>query len=77
MIGVSPELASDFPLLTNLARWDFIAGDSAAEGHRFFLAQIKAPPPAGYVEVPTEMSRYRLFERTIVAASGAKLDHAN
>ncbi len=33
-IGVSRELASDFPLLTNLARWDFIGGDPAAEGHR-------------------------------------------
>jgi 4-amino-4-deoxy-L-arabinose transferase-like glycosyltransferase len=70
MVGISHDLATDFPLLTNLARWDFIGGDPAAEGHRFILARISEPPPAGYVEVPTEMSHYRLFERASLAEAG-------
>jgi hypothetical protein len=69
IIGISHELATDFPLLTNLARWDFIGGDPAADAHRFLLTRNNDPPPAGYVEVPTEMSHYRLFERTTVAES--------
>jgi 4-amino-4-deoxy-L-arabinose transferase-like glycosyltransferase len=67
VVGISPELATDFPLLTNLARWDFIAGDPAAQSHRFFLAASSIAPPAGYVEVTTAMSRYRLFERAAIA----------
>jgi 4-amino-4-deoxy-L-arabinose transferase-like glycosyltransferase len=67
MLGISRDLATDFPLLTNLARWDFIGGDPVAEGHRFFLARNSEPPPAGYVEVPTDMSHYRLFERASLA----------
>jgi hypothetical protein len=66
IVGISAELATDFPLLTNLARWDFIGGDPAAQSHRFFLAASSITPPAGYVEVMTEMSRYRLFERAAI-----------
>jgi hypothetical protein len=77
VIGISRDLAADFPLLTNLARWDFIGGDPATEGHRFLLARNDDPLPAGYVEVSTEMSRYRLFERTAVAASGTKPDQSH
>jgi hypothetical protein len=67
VVGISHELATDFPLLTNLARWDFIGGDPVVDRHRFFLARNSEPPPAGYVAVPTEMSYYRLFERAAVA----------
>jgi 4-amino-4-deoxy-L-arabinose transferase-like glycosyltransferase len=67
IVGISAELATDFPLLTNLARWDFIGGDPAAQSHRFFLAASSITAPVGYVEVPTAMSRYRLFERAAVA----------
>ncbi len=67
IVGISPELATDFPLLTNLARWNFIGGDPAADAHRFLLTRNNDPPPAGYVEVTTEMSHYRLFERAAIA----------
>jgi hypothetical protein len=77
VVGISRELATDFPLLTNLARWDFIGGDPAAQQHRFFLARNSEPPPAGYVEVPTDMSHYRLFERTAVAATRENREHGH
>jgi 4-amino-4-deoxy-L-arabinose transferase-like glycosyltransferase len=77
MVGISREIATDFPLLTNLARWDFIGSDPAAEGHRFFLARNSEPPPAGYVEVPTDMSHYRLFERAAVAATRENREHGH
>ncbi len=69
VIGIAHDLASDFPLLTNLARWDFVGGEPNADGHRFFISRANDPSPAGFVEVPTEMSRYRLFERTAVAVT--------
>ncbi|HEV2972045.1 MAG TPA: glycosyltransferase family 39 protein [Pirellulales bacterium] len=64
IVGLTDDLANDWPLQTNLARWDFIGADLAA-AHPYLLATAAAPPPTGFAEVPTEMSRYRLFKRAV------------
>ena len=71
IVGLAPDLAADYPLQTNLARWNFIAADRATAGHEYLIAPITSitAPSAAYVEVPTKMSRYRLFRRTAVALS--------
>ena len=73
VVGLSDELSSDYPLQTNLARWDFIGADRAPAGHEFLIAPVGATSAAGYAEMPSELSRYRLFRRTD-ADSRARLD---
>jgi hypothetical protein len=67
VVGLSDELSSDYPLQTNLARWDFIGADRAPAGHEFLVTPAGVASAAGYNEVPSELSRYRLFHRTRIA----------
>jgi 4-amino-4-deoxy-L-arabinose transferase-like glycosyltransferase len=77
VVGLSNELSSDYPLLTNLARWDFIGADRAPVGHEFLVAPLTSASTSGYVEVPTQLSRYRLFKRTAVAQEAANRAHTS
>jgi hypothetical protein len=69
VIGLSPELSTDYPMLTNLARWGQIGADRAAETPRFILASSSVAPRAGYMPIAIVTARYRLFERAPLARS--------
>ena len=68
IVGLSDELSSDYPLQTNLARWDFIGADRAAARHEFLVTPVNVASATGYDEVPAELSSYRLFRRTMATA---------
>jgi hypothetical protein len=71
IVGLTKQLADDYPLLTNLARWDFVGAERTTAGHEFVLAPADGPPPDGFDEVSTHLTRYRLLERRTVVTQSA------
>ncbi len=71
IVGLTKQLADDYPLLTNLARGNFIGAERTTAGHEFVLAPADGPLPDGFDEVSTELTRYRLLERRTVVTQSA------
>jgi hypothetical protein len=77
IVGLTKQLADDYPLLTNLARWDFIGAERTTAGHQFVLAPAGGPLPDGFDEVSTHLTRYRLLERRTVVTQSASSERAS
>jgi hypothetical protein len=77
VVGLTEQLADDYPLLTNLARWDFIGAERSMAGHEFVLAAADGAIPTGFSKVPAQLTRYRLLQRTTVAAQSASSKRAD
>ncbi len=69
-VALTEDLATDYPLKNYLARWDFLGAESIPQPQLYLVGRADARTfPSGYVEVPTAMSRYRLYRRMPVTAS--------
>lgn len=77
IVGLTKQLANDYPLLTNLARWNFIGAERTTVGHEFVLAPADGPLPDGFGEVSTPLTRYRLLERRAVVTQSAASERAS
>jgi hypothetical protein len=77
IVGLSNQLTEDYPLLTNLARWNFIGAERTIAGHEFIVAPANGAIPAGFSEIPARLSRYRLLERTTAVTQSASSEPAS
>jgi hypothetical protein len=76
VVGLSDELGEDYPLLTNLARWNFIGAERTIAGYEFVVAPANGAVPAGFSEIQAQLTRYRLLERTTALTQSASSERA-